>query len=89
MSRTRRYIVPDTSATGSSVRTKRRNVREVKRIVAKKLTAISQNAMATSPQTTAITLCGIVTAKIAVIMIFFTTSRRTINGPLHLAFNTL
>ena len=45
--------------------------------------------MATSPQTTAITLCGIVTAKIAVIMIFFTTSRRTINGPLHLAFNTL
>ena len=61
----------------------------VKRVVAAKLTVISQNAMATSPHTTAITLWGMVTAKIAVIRIFFTTSSRTISGPEHWTFRML
>ena len=68
---------------------KRQIVKVVKRVVARKLTVISQNAIATNPQTTAITLCGIVTAKIAVMMTFFTTSSRTISGPSQRAFSTL
>lgn len=89
MSRTTAYIAAESNAGGSSVRVNRAHESVVKRVVARKLTAISQNAMATSPHTTAVTLRGMVTAKIAVISSFFTTSRRTSSGPEQRTFRML
>ncbi|MFQ7387299.1 MAG: hypothetical protein ACLRM8_06715 [Alistipes sp.] len=61
----------------------------MKRVVAKKLIAISQKAITTSPQMTAWTLTGIVTANTTDIITFLATSSFTISAPPLLTFNTL
>ena len=89
VTRTRAYIAPATSSIGSTVRTKRPAPNDVKRVVAKKLIAISQKAITTSPQMTAWTLTGIVTANTTDIITFLATSSFTISAPPLLTFNTL